>query len=43
VALAADSYYYREMTSLASGLSLATRGLIGAFPPAPTCPGAPGC
>jgi hypothetical protein len=43
VALAADSYYYREMTSLASGLSLSTRRLIGAFPPAPTCPGAPGC
>ncbi len=43
VLLASDSYYEHEMASLARGLAMATGRVIGALPPAPTCPGAPGC
>jgi hypothetical protein len=43
VRLASDYYYDQEMTSLASGLTLATSSRLGATPSIPRCPGSPGC
>jgi hypothetical protein len=41
--LASDSYYEREMDSLATGLADAAASRLAASPPVPRCPGAPGC
>lgn len=38
-----DRYLSREMASLAQGLSQQESGVLGAPPPVPSCPGAPGC
>jgi hypothetical protein len=43
VRVAADSYLSAEMTSLNQGLARASAGVLGQPPPAPACPGAPGC
>jgi hypothetical protein len=43
VRVAADYYLSEEMTSLDQGLGRAVAGVLGRTPPAPTCPGAPGC
>jgi hypothetical protein len=41
--LRTDSYYSQEMSSLADGLAQAAARRLGAPPPVPRCPGAPGC
>lgn len=38
-----DNYTYAEMTSLGQGLAKAIGGKLTTRPPAPHCPGAPGC
>ncbi len=43
VELSSDVYYDQEMTSLADGLADSIAARIGAPPPVPSCPGAPGC
>jgi hypothetical protein len=43
VRVAADSYLKSEMSSLDGGLEGAVAGVLSTAPPAPTCPGAPGC
>jgi hypothetical protein len=43
VALASDPYTDQEMTSLANGVADAVGAPLGASPPVPRCPGAPGC
>lgn len=43
VAITSDNYSYIEMTSLASGVVGTVVGPLGALPPVPRCPGAPGC
>ena len=43
VAVASDSYTYQEMTSLARGVAVDIATPLGAQPPAPKCPGGPGC
>jgi hypothetical protein len=43
VRLAADTYLFAEMTSLAQGLGGDVSGVLGPVPAVPTCPGAPGC
>jgi hypothetical protein len=43
VRVAADSYLRSEMSSLDGGLEGAVAGVLGKMPPAPICPGAPGC
>jgi hypothetical protein len=43
VRVAADAYLSAEMTSLNQGLARASADVLGKAPPAPTCPGAPGC
>jgi len=41
--MSADPYASQEMASLASGVASAIGGPLGAPPPAPRCPGGPGC
>jgi hypothetical protein len=43
VQVSSDPYADQEMTSVAAGVSGAIEVLLGAAPPAPRCPGAPGC
>jgi hypothetical protein len=43
VAVSSDPYADEEMTSLADGIADAVAGPLGAPPPVPRCPGAPGC
>jgi hypothetical protein len=43
VAVASDPYIDQEMTSLANGVTAAVGAPLGALPPTPRCPGAPGC
>jgi hypothetical protein len=43
VQLASDSYGAQEMTSVAEGVADAVVLPLGAVPPPPRCPGAPGC
>jgi hypothetical protein len=43
VAVASDPYADQEMTSLANGVAGAIGAPLGAQPPPPRCPGAPGC
>jgi hypothetical protein len=43
VGISADPYLVAEMTSLEEGLAHSTGAALGSQPPAPTCPGAPGC
>jgi hypothetical protein len=43
VPVSSDSYTDQEMTSLANGVADAVAGPLGAPPPLPKCPGAPGC
>jgi len=43
VPLSSDSYAAQEMTSVADGVAAAVAMPLGALPPAPRCPGAPGC
>jgi hypothetical protein len=43
VPVASDSYTYEEMTSLARGVTVDIAGPLGTQPPAPKCPGEPGC
>jgi hypothetical protein len=43
VAVASDPYIDQEMTSLANGVTAAVAAPLGASPPTPRCPGAPGC
>jgi hypothetical protein len=43
VAVSSDSYMDEEMTWLASGVAGAVGAPLGALPPVPRCPGAPGC
>jgi hypothetical protein len=43
VAVASDSYAEQEMTSVADGVADAVVLPLGAQPPTPRCPGAPGC
>ena len=43
VRLATDDYYEEEMSSLANGLASSVAKRLGKPPPAPTCPGGPGC
>jgi len=43
VPVSSDSYTDQEMTSLANGVAGAVAGPLGAPPPVPKCPGAPGC
>jgi len=38
-----DSYLQQEMVSFTTGLIRSAGKLLGTKPPAPTCPGAPGC
>jgi hypothetical protein len=38
-----DRYAYAEMTSLAKGVAQSVADTLGAQPPSPHCPGAPGC
>jgi hypothetical protein len=42
-AVAADGYVDAEMASLAQGLVASAQRILGKPPPAPVCPGAPGC
>ena len=39
----ADSYSFAEMSNLELGLGDTVSGVLGKVPPAPSCPGAPGC
>ncbi len=41
--VSSDPYASQEMISLASGVATAVGGPLGAPPPPPRCPGAPGC
>jgi Tfp pilus assembly protein PilV len=41
--LTTDNYYSQEMAGLVSGLAQAAASRLGAPPPVPRCPGAPGC
>jgi hypothetical protein len=43
VALSSDAYEEDEMASLADGVANAIGAPLGALPPLPRCPGAPGC
>jgi hypothetical protein len=43
VPVASDPYIDQEMTSLANGVADAVGAPLGAPPPPPRCPGAPGC
>ncbi len=43
VAIGTDIYLDHELTSLAAGLSASAGSILGSQPPAPTCPGSPGC
>jgi len=43
VRVASDAYTDQEMSSLANGVSRVVRGPLGATPPVPLCPRAPGC
>jgi hypothetical protein len=43
VQLAHDSYSQAEITSLAQGVATSVASTLGSAPPAPHCPGAPGC
>jgi hypothetical protein len=43
VPVAMDAYTFAEMTSMAKGLAGRIAGTLSAQPPAPRCPGAPGC
>jgi len=38
-----DKYSYAEMTYLAQGVAQSVANTLGAPPPAPRCPGTPGC
>jgi hypothetical protein len=41
--VSSDPYASQEMTSFATGVASAVGGRLGVPPPAPRCPGAPGC
>jgi hypothetical protein len=43
VPVSSDPYADEEMTSLAGGIAGAVEAVLGSSPPAPRCPGAPGC
>ena len=43
VQMSSDSYADAEMTGFATGVADAVRAPLGAVPPSPQCPGAPGC
>jgi hypothetical protein len=43
VRVASDAYADQEMSSLAHGVAEVVRAPLGAPPPVPVCPGAPGC
>lgn len=43
VQVAHDSYSQAEMSSMAQGVASSVAGGLGAQPPAPRCPGSPGC
>jgi hypothetical protein len=43
VPVSSDNYIDQEMTSLANGVADAVDAPLGALPPVPKCPGAPGC
>ena len=43
VPVAADSYADAEMTSFGAGVAASAANALGAPPPAPRCPGTPGC
>jgi hypothetical protein len=43
VAMSDDTYAQNEMTSAARGVAQAVAGTVAAPPPAPHCPGTPGC
>jgi hypothetical protein len=43
VTVADDKYSYAEMSNLAQGVARSVADTLGAVPPAPHCPGAPGC
>jgi hypothetical protein len=43
VPVSSDTYIDQEMTSLANGVADAVGAPLGASPPVPKCPGAPGC
>jgi hypothetical protein len=43
IQLSSDPYADQEMTSFAAGVADAVGGPLGAAPPPPRCPGAPGC
>ena len=43
VPVSSDTYVAQEMTSLANGVADAVGAPLGALPPVPKCPGAPGC
>jgi hypothetical protein len=43
VQMSSDPYADTEMTSFAAGVADAVRAPLGAVPPTPQCPGAPGC
>jgi hypothetical protein len=43
VPVSSDTYMDQEMTSLANGVADAVGAPLGAAPPVPKCPGAPGC
>jgi hypothetical protein len=43
IPLASDPYADQEMTSFATGVADAVGAPLGAVPPPPRCPGAPGC
>jgi hypothetical protein len=38
-----DTYTRAELHSLAAGVGASVAGRLGATPPAPLCPGSPGC
>jgi hypothetical protein len=43
VPVSSDAYIDQEMTNLANGVADAVAAPLGAAPPVPKCPGAPGC
>ncbi len=43
VAVTDDKYSYAEMSNLAQGVARSVADTLGAMPPAPHCPGTPGC
>jgi hypothetical protein len=43
VAVSGDGYTFAEMTAMGEGLAGKIAGLLAASPPAPHCPGVPGC